>query len=411
MRSSIVFVPFIIVTILFLIVMKRDRRTIMTGILFVLSLVLLFLGLQYVLYKYSKTIDAMLPFAATVSSISKVIMFIIGLVPMIMIMITIWYGITVIRKEGLRSHNARTLGFAIILIVYTVFWPMAGQFRTGYFTMSLYAIISYCVIYLILLKSMYTMTSIINLIHRKDTAGFDYLILMGAGLKGDKSGELMKRRIDKLYELWQKSPKAKVVVTGGWSDDEYIQLASEYANELVEKGIPRDVILIDGDSHNTLEDIQGAKRLIKEDLRSEMPENTDDEQANRRTQNSDEWYGKKGMLGLSAVLQKIKACFNRFGNKEILNSSKGPKIALVSSNYHVLRSLIISRKEKMRDIGYGASVRTDYRMNAFVNEYYRYLRVSRSVQIKVMIIIALIWILLLAFVLIYTDIPLLYRRP
>jgi hypothetical protein len=215
---------------------------------------------------------------------------------------------------------------------------------------------------------------------------------MGAGLKGDKSGDLMQRRIDLLYELWKKSPEAKVVVTGGWSDDEYIQPASEYANELMKKGIPGDVILIDEDSHNTLEDIQGAKRLIKEDLRSEMSENTDDEQANRQTQNSDEWYGKKGMLGLSAVLQKIKACFNRFGKKDILNSSKGPKIALVSSNYHVLRSLIISRKEKMRDIGYGASVRTDYRMNAFVNEYYNYLKVSKKSIIITMGIVAAILI-------------------
>ena len=62
----------------------------------------------------------------------------------------------------------------------------------------------------------------------------------------------------------------------------------------------------------------------------------------------------------------------------------------------------------MKCIGYGAPVRVDYRMNAFVNEYYSYLRVSRSVQIKVMAVIILLWIIMMALILIYTDVPLLY---
>lgn len=383
------FIPFIVITLLFILVMKTEKRTIMTGVLFVLSLVALFGGMRFLLFKYSETIDAMLPAAATVRSISTIVMAIIGLLPTAMIIITFVSAAMIIKREGLSSQNSKTLGFAVLLLIYTAVFPIVGKLGVNLLFDVIYAMVSMAAMYFILLKSMYTMTSIINQIHRKGGKNLDYILYIGAGMKGDKAEPLTKKRIEKTFEIWQENSDAKIVVTGGSEKYEEIPRTEEIAARLEEKGIPADKILTDENSHNTDSDIRFGKKKIEEDLGYSIEE-ADTEGLSRR---------------------KAKKIKKRERKKGILNTSKAPGVALISSNYHVLRCLITAKYFKMKCIGYGAPVRVDYRMNAFVNEYYRYLRVSRSVQIKVMIIIALIWILLLAFVLIYTDIPLLYSRP
>lgn len=383
MPTFIYFIPFIIVLIIFLLVLKHEKRTIMTGILFVVALVALFLALQAVSLKYSVTIDAMLPFAGTVRGISKFIMSIIGLLPTIMIIITVWYGAMVIKKEGLQSQNARTLGFGLILIAYTFLWPLLGG-RLGHniFTTITYVTVSNVVIYFILLKSMYTATSIINLMHRKGGKDLDYLVLMGAGMKGNQAQALMEKRVQKTYEIYLENPRAKIVVTGGWREDPNIPVPDQIVEMLKEEGIPEDRIMMDSASYNTRDDIVAARNQIEKDLDS--------------VSIAEENY--EGLSGRKARRQVKK---DKKGS--ILNSKDGPKIAIVSSNYHVLRSLIIAKKEKIKCIGYGAPVRVDYRMNAFVNEYYNYVKESKKVHIIAMSVLFAIYLALMILLFINYD--------
>ena len=380
------FIPFVILTLLFVLVMKREKRTIMTGVLFVLSLVALFVGMRFLLFKYSETIDAMLPAAATVRSISTIVMAIIGLLPTAMIIITFISAAMIIKREGLSSQNSKTLGFAVMLLIYTAIFPIIGAVGKNLLFDVIYAIVSMIAMYFILLKSMYTMTSIINQIHTKGGKNLDYILYIGAGMKGDKAEPLTKKRVDKTYEIWQENSDAKIVVTGGSEKYEEIPCVADIAALLEEKGIPAEKILTDENSHNTDGDIRFGKKKIEEDLGFSIEE-TDTEGLSRR---------------------KAKRIKKKERKKGILNTSRAPRVALISSNYHVLRCLITAKYFKMKCIGYGAPVRVDYRMNAFVNEYYSYLRVSRSVQIKVMAVIILLWIIMMALILIYTDVPLLY---
>lgn len=379
MLTFIYFLPFIITTALFILVMKRDSRTIMTGILFVLSLLFLFVGLHYLVYKYSKTIDAMLPFAATVSSISKIIMAIIGLVPTIMIIITVIYGLMVIKREGVSTRNAKTLGFAMILIFYTVLWPLLGGLKISLYLDIIYVAASLMVFYFIMLKSMYTATSIINLLHRSGGKDLDYLIYIGAGMRGEQADSLTEKRVEKTYEKWLENPRAIIVVTGGSKRYDTIPKTDEIAGMLEEKGIPGEAIIIDDKSHKTNADIRRSKMLIEEDLGfAAGPE--DEEELSRRE------------------YKKARKAERKEWKKGILNSKDAPKIAIISSNYHVLRCLIVARHYRMKCIGYGAPVRIDYRMNAFVNEYYSYLRVSKRAHRRVLCLIAFLFFLLLVYV-------------
>ena len=334
---------FLIFVALFIIVMKVEHRNVLIGIVTVGMLASLFFLAQQVAFKYSQTLDSMLPHAATVSVISKVIMSIVGIVPTIMIFITIWYGLKVIRKEGLESRNSRTLAFAMILIAYTLLWPLLGGVKAGLIYAIIYGFIGNVVVYFILLKSVFTLSSIINLLHRKGGKDLDYLILMGAGLNGDKAEELLDRRVERTKELYILNPGVKIIVTGGWKEDEKVPDPVDIALKLKKQGIPNEDILVDIDSKNTFGDIEGAKVIIGED------------------------------------------------------DKEAPKVALVTSSYHVLRSLITAKKQKLKCIGYGASVRIDYRMNAFIREYYLYLKTSKKTHIILLSLLLLIYVIFAIF--------------
>ena len=363
-KATLFFVLFLIFLGIFLLVYKIEHRNLTVGIILVITLLMLFNSAQGLFSYYSDTIDAHLPLAITVKGVTGFIMSVIGFVPTAMVLITIWYGVTVIRKEGLGSQNARTLGFGIVLIAYTIIWPLIGGFNSGIIFQFIYGIIGTCVIYLIALKSMYTLSSIINLIHKKGGKDLDYLIVMGAGLRGDKVEILMDRRLEKVIELRELNPGAKVIVTGGWSKDEKIITPAEMAQRLVEMGIPESEILIDEDSIDTVSDINGAKALIIGDK-------------------------AESLKGIDVSTDKGAKLF-----------FKKLKIALVTSNYHVFRSLIVAKKAKVKCIGYGTRVRTDYRMNAFIREYLHYLKLSKKIHITLLCIFIAIGIILITFILV-----------
>lgn len=366
MAAAVVYFVFFLMFLgIFLLVYKVEHRNLAVGILLVITLFMLFNSARELFTYYSETIDAHLPLAITVRGVTGFLMSVIGFVPTAMILITVWYGATVIRKEGLGSQNARTLGFGIVLIAYTIIWPLIGGFNSGIIFQFIYGIVGTCVIYLIALKSMYTLSSIINLVHKKGGKDLDYLIVMGAGLKGDKVEILMDRRLEKVIELRELNPGAKVIVTGGWSEDEKIITPAEMTQRLVEMGIPESEILIDSDSTDTVSDIDGAKALIIGD-------------------------NPKAAEGIDVSTDKgAKLFFNNL------------KIALVTSNYHVFRSLIVAKKAKVKCIGYGTQVRTDYRMNAFIREYLHYLKLSKNTHVTLLCIYITIGIIFISFVLVY----------
>ena len=89
------------------------------------------------------------------------------------------------------------------------------------------------------------------------------IIILGAGLFGDKVPPLLAQRLDKglaIYEKFNRRPV--IIVSGGQGDDEWISEAEAMAGYLIDKGVPADSIFLENKSRTTLENLIFSKQLM-----------------------------------------------------------------------------------------------------------------------------------------------------
>lgn len=92
----------------------------------------------------------------------------------------------------------------------------------------------------------------------------DALIILGAGLRGDKLSSNLKNRVDKGISYLGKNPNAIVVVSGGKGHDEKIAESLAMKRYMVENGIPEERILEENKSTSTFENFYFTKNILDE---------------------------------------------------------------------------------------------------------------------------------------------------
>ncbi|MBR0461279.1 MAG: YdcF family protein [Erysipelotrichaceae bacterium] len=149
--------------------------------------------------------------------------------------------------------------------------------------------------------------------HRYD---FEYIIIHGCGLlNGDKVSKLLSNRIDKAIKAFHKGKdKAMIICSGGKGTNETISEAEAIAGYLKKKGIAEDHILMEDRSTTTEENLIFSNEIINE----------------------------------------------RGGSR---------RIALVSSNYHIYRCVLLAHRLKIPCIGIGAKVAFYYWPSAVIREF------------------------------------------
>ncbi|MBO7677953.1 MAG: YdcF family protein [Erysipelotrichaceae bacterium] len=145
---------------------------------------------------------------------------------------------------------------------------------------------------------------------------FEYIIIHGCGLLGgERVSKLLSNRIDKAIKVFHKGKdKAMIICSGGKGPDEKISEAEAIANYLKEKGIPEDHILLEDRSTSTEENLVYSYDIIKQ---------------------------------------------------------RGPskRIALISSNYHIYRCVLLAHQLKIPCVGIGAKVAPYYWPSAIIREF------------------------------------------
>ena len=150
----------------------------------------------------------------------------------------------------------------------------------------------------------------------------DYMIVLGCGLRKDGTPTpLLKGRIDRAVEFDRKQQeltgkKLTYVTSGGRGEDEVISEGAAMKRYLLEQGIPEERIISEENSKNTFENMKFSKEKILE--------------------NDPEGKGK---------------------------------IAFSTTNYHVFRSGLFARRNKMRAQGVGAPTKWYFWPNAAVREF------------------------------------------
>lgn len=87
------------------------------------------------------------------------------------------------------------------------------------------------------------------------------MIVLGAGLRGERVTDLLARRLDAAYDYHLENPNAVIVVTGGQGPGEDIPEARAMKAYLVEKGVPEKQILEEASSTSTEENFCFAREI------------------------------------------------------------------------------------------------------------------------------------------------------
>ncbi len=106
---------------------------------------------------------------------------------------------------------------------------------------------------------------VINREANKDAApGADAVIVLGAGLRGDKPMLVLRLRMDTAIAYLKENPNTVAILSGGKGDNEHISEAEAMARYFEEKGISASRYIKEDASTNTSENFSYSYRIVKE---------------------------------------------------------------------------------------------------------------------------------------------------
>ncbi|HOM01488.1 MAG TPA: YdcF family protein [Acetivibrio sp.] len=92
----------------------------------------------------------------------------------------------------------------------------------------------------------------------------DYLVILGAGLKGDRITPTFQYRLDKGIEYLKANPDLKVVVTGGQGPGEDLTEAEAMKRYLANHGIDEERIIMEDRATSTSENMKYTAEVLKQ---------------------------------------------------------------------------------------------------------------------------------------------------
>ena len=348
MIQFIAFIPFILMSIVFITHMRKEPRGMVTGVLFLIYLITIGATGLFSLFYYSEILQKNTATYSLVMVLGIIFVLAIALFPFVLIITYFVQGILILKKEGLRLKNILSLAFSISLVIYIFVWPLFRlKSLTNVYEKPLlliadlvYKILSFIFIYLLFLMAMYCISAILNLIHIGRNKKLDYIIVLGAGIKGKRVTPLLAGRIDKGMELLKYNPNAKLILSGGMGPGEDIPEGVAMAAYAKDKGVSDERIIVEDKSKNTYENLFFSSKLI---------------------------------------------------------DKENPKLALVTTSYHVFRALVFAKKLNIPCIGYGSKTKWYFTLNALIREYIGYLSISYRFHMLVILFYTIALLLLTLF--------------
>lgn len=98
----------------------------------------------------------------------------------------------------------------------------------------------------------------------KNLEKLDYILVLGAGLDGEKVGKTLQSRLDKALQYHSLNKDTVFIVSGGQGKDEIISEAEAMYRYLVQNGVEKGKILKEDKATTTLENIKFTKEILKE---------------------------------------------------------------------------------------------------------------------------------------------------
>ncbi|MEG1457605.1 MAG: YdcF family protein, partial [Bacilli bacterium] len=101
--------------------------------------------------------------------------------------------------------------------------------------------------------------------HHKEIGKTDYLMVLGAGIKGEEIGTTLRYRLDTAIEFNEINPDIKIIVSGGQGQGEDVTEAYAMKKYLIEHGINENLIITEDKSTNTYENFMFTKNILEKE--------------------------------------------------------------------------------------------------------------------------------------------------
>lgn len=103
---------------------------------------------------------------------------------------------------------------------------------------------------------------LINSVDSKATGDKDFLIVLGAGVRGTIPSLVLRNRLDKAYEYLLDHETTIAVLTGGQGSGEDITEALAMKNYLIKKGLLEERIIMEDQATDTFQNIRYSFKII-----------------------------------------------------------------------------------------------------------------------------------------------------
>lgn len=176
------------------------------------------------------------------------------LISLISLFCILYYCITAVYTRKLNS-------------TFILFWLAAGVILAGIAGMwnqlHIYVQTVFgCGICLLVILFLLIESMIIGAIFQNTSRVPEYLIVLGAQVRGTYITNSLRRRLDKAYQTWKFHPEVKIIVSGGQGKGEAVSEAAAMEDYLLQKGIPGGQIIKEAASTSTKENLIFSGRLM-----------------------------------------------------------------------------------------------------------------------------------------------------
>lgn len=166
--------------------------------------------------------------------------------------ILLFYVILVAMRSGFSNTLLLFSGAFLALGVYTMFFETFRKWRW----------LNYLIIISV---AVYVGVGAFTFIYgQQNSATFqeDMAIVLGAGLRGGQPSATLQSRLETAIDYHLQNPQASIIVSGGIGRSEVRSEADVMAAFLEARGVPANLIIREGNSHSTYENMRLSRELV-----------------------------------------------------------------------------------------------------------------------------------------------------
>lgn len=104
---------------------------------------------------------------------------------------------------------------------------------------------------------------VVGAMMRRPEQGLEYVIVLGAQVRGTSPSRALRKRLDRAVEYAQENPETIFVLSGGQGPDEEISEAACMYNYMTDKGIDPERLLLEDRSTSTRENLRFSDELYQ----------------------------------------------------------------------------------------------------------------------------------------------------